>query len=94
MTASRGSKILCAAILFAGVAAPASTALAAPVPPLANLDLSCSDFTHNQDGSWNPAHPIAIAGMVINVISSFHAGDTIGGVDLGAILDRDCRNPK
>lgn len=79
------------AILCAGMVAAASAAVAAPAPPLENLSLSCSDFTHNDDGSWNPAHPVAIAGLVLNVIRSFRAGESIAGVDLGAILDRDCR---
>lgn len=86
-----GIRGLWAATLCAGIVVAAWSALAAPAPPLENLSLSCSDFQHNDDGSWNPAHPVAIAGLVLNVIRSFRAGESIAGVDLGAILDRDCR---
>lgn len=90
MIARRRPRLLCAALIAAGIVAVAAAALAAPAPPLENLGLGCGDFTHNDDGSWNPAHPVAIAGLVLNVIRTFRAGESIAGVDLGAILDRDC----
>jgi len=58
---------------------------------LSNLNLGCSDFTRNRDGTWSPAHSIVVGVMAIRPTLSFRAGDRVGGTNLGAILDDECK---
>lgn len=80
-------------ILVAALALTAQAAPAPALPTLASLNLSCSDFKQDSQGGWSPAHPISIGAMTMTAVTSFHAGDTVGGqngVDLGTILDKEC----
>ena len=73
------------------------TAQATPAPApgtLDSLNLSCADFERNSDGSWSPAHALTIGAMTVSAVSSFRAGDIVGGrngVDLGTMLDKECK---
>lgn len=73
------------------------TAQATPAPApgtLDSLNLSCSDFERNSDGSWSPAHALMVGAMTVSAAASFRAGDIVGGrngVDLGTMLDKECK---
>ncbi|HLI21124.1 MAG TPA: hypothetical protein VKV32_08405 [Stellaceae bacterium] len=76
------------------VTAAVLTAQAASLPTLESLNLSCTDFKQNSQGWWSPTHPISLGVMTLTAASYFHAGDSVGGrngVDLGAILDKECK---
>lgn len=83
-----GLTMLLAAAVLTAQAMPAPA-----LPTLASLNLSCGDFKQNSEGWWSPTHPISIGAMTMTAVTSFHAGDTVGGengVDLGAMLDKEC----
>jgi hypothetical protein len=66
------------------------------LPPPLGPNLSCSDFTHNADGTWSAAHPVRIttsaASMTLFALAHFGPGGSgiFVGVDVGAIVDRSC----
>jgi hypothetical protein len=86
------------AALLAGIAlflsAPLTFAQRSDQPTLTSLNLSCSDFHHNQNGMWSPVHPIQITspnGIVkLGPGASFGKGNAMGGVRLGAVLNKEC----
>jgi hypothetical protein len=61
-----------------------------PQPTLASLNLSCSDFHDNQNGSWSPTHPISIGGATVGPGASFGPGVIIAAVPLAALLNKEC----
>jgi hypothetical protein len=69
---------------------PQPPALSATAPTLASLHLACSDFKHNADGSWSPLHPLTLRGATMNPGASFNAGASFNGVELPALLDKEC----
>jgi hypothetical protein len=61
-----------------------------PGPTLKDLHLSCSDFTHNKDGSWSPLHPVQLGGVQLKTGAAISRGAAFGGVDLHALLNDEC----
>jgi hypothetical protein len=59
-------------------------------PPPAKQTVKCADFKHNEDGSWSPVAPVTINGVMMSPDVSFRAGAQMGGVDIGAMLDKKC----
>ena len=90
-------RALCAALMFiatlgTGTVAAAQGASAQTTSELSRLRLSCGDFAHNRDNTWSPTHSIVVGVMAVSPTSSFRAGDSVAGADLGAILDRECND--
>jgi hypothetical protein len=61
--------------------------------------LDCADFVRNPDGSWSPARQMTIPNLNGGRVSmgpgvTFKEGAKFVGVDLGAILDRQCSRPE
>jgi hypothetical protein len=73
----------------------AETAPPAPAPPPA-LDIPCDGFVRNPDGSWTPTRDVDIpnptgAGVVtVGAAVSFRPGGSLLGLDLAAVLERQC----
>jgi len=57
---------------------------------LKSLNLTCSDFRQNQDGSWSTVHAVGWGTISIPANVSFKAGITLNGVDIAAILNKEC----
>jgi len=57
---------------------------------LKSLKLACSDFRHNQDGTWSTAHAVAWGTVAIPANVSFKPGITLNAVDIAAILNKEC----
>jgi len=58
-------------------------------------ELDCADFHRNPDGSWSPSRQMTIPNLNGGRVSmgpgvTFKAGEKFVGVDLGAVLDRQC----
>ena len=93
--------LLCMACLFTASHAGAQTGQlpltsAAGSPPQSVLPspFRCSNFRHNSDGSWSPLRPVTIrTGDTTATVApgvSFATGATFAGVDLAAVLNRQC----
>jgi hypothetical protein len=93
--------LLCIACLFAASHASAQTGQqpltsAAGYPPQEVLPspFRCANFTHNSDGSWSPLRPVTIrTGDTTATVApgvTFGTGATFAGVDLAAVLNRQC----
>jgi hypothetical protein len=64
-------------------------------PTLASMNLSCSDFKQNQNGSWSPLHTVQITrahgtGVKMGPSTSFDDRAVFGGVRLAQVLQREC----
>ena len=87
------SKLLVALVTLM-VAAPA---LADLQPPPAHIQIpACNLFGENSDGSWSPKTPVTMNGPNGQVSmlpgTSFRPGTLLlGRLDLGAVLERQCR---
>jgi hypothetical protein len=59
-----------------------------------SIDERCQAVSELPDGSWLVERPV-IFGRTIRVESgaTLYVGEVIEGVDLGAVLRRDCRGP-
>jgi hypothetical protein len=68
-----------------------AAATEAPAPKLQDLHLSCSDFKHNRDGSWSPLHPVQVGADKMVPGASFREGVAMSGVDVGALLNQECK---
>ena len=75
-------KTLTTALLLAGFTSSVVFAQARP--------LTCADFQRNPNGSWSALTPITLNGVSFGPGVSFTAGVSFGGIDLGAILNRQC----
>jgi hypothetical protein len=67
-----------------------------PIPANAQTpQIDCSQFRHNDDGSWSPLVPVRITGpngsVQIGPGVSFREGVAFMGIDLAALLDQQCR---
>jgi opacity protein-like surface antigen len=62
----------------------------APEPTLDSLHLTCSDFTHNDDGSWSPVRAISFNGVIMSPDVSYRKGENINGVKIVELLDNEC----
>ena len=68
----------------------------APPAPAPVLDIPCDGFARNPDGSWTPTRDVNIpnptgAGVVtVGSAVSFRPGVPILGLDLAAVLERQC----
>jgi hypothetical protein len=76
-------------------AAPDSSPAPADQPTLASLNLSCSDFKRNENGSWSPVHAVTITaedgtGVKMGPNTSFGGRTVFGKVRLAAILKKEC----
>ena len=69
-----------------------SVAIAQTSPPatLKSLNLSCSDFKQNTNGSWSPLHTVQIGPASIGTGVSFSPGVSFGGVNLAVLLNTEC----
>jgi len=66
-------------------------------PTLASLNLSCSDFKRNENGSWSPVHAVTITaedgtGVKMGPSTSFGGRTVFGKVRLAALLKKECSN--
>ncbi|HTV80211.1 MAG TPA: hypothetical protein VMF03_18305 [Steroidobacteraceae bacterium] len=60
------------------------------VPTLATLNLTCSDFKRNQDGTWSARHPLQIGPSRVSPDVPLKPGGTYGGIDLAGTVDKEC----
>ena len=66
---------------------PPQTMLATP-----NLQLNCAYFQRNSNGSWTQQGPVTVNGQTLDVSGvRINPGTVIGGINLGAALNRQCR---
>jgi hypothetical protein len=77
------------------VMAAAAAALAQGPGPLTKR-IPCDAFKKQDDGSWRPTRDVNVElpdGTVLTVGAavSFTPGTPIRGLDLGAVLDKECR---
>jgi hypothetical protein len=81
-------------VLVAAVSAEGLTshviAADAPEPTLDSLHLTCSDFTHNDDGSWSPVRAISFNGVIMSPDVSYRRGERINGVRIVELLENEC----
>jgi hypothetical protein len=97
MSYSRAIPALCAITLamvsFSIFAqGPSAVGQQPPGPPtLESLHLTCSDFKHNQDGTWSPVHPMQIGAAAIGPSNSLREGTYVADYDLAAMLNKVCR---
>jgi hypothetical protein len=63
--------------------------------PTGQMELDCSRFTHNPDGTWSVNQPLELfsdTGRVrISPGPPFKPGMSLGGLDIAKMLDRQCR---
>lgn len=96
MTAKQAHRIVFT--VLAGVAlaasasgfAQASRQQAPQEPTLKSLKLTCGDFKHNQDGSWSTVHAVEWGTVGVPANVSFKPGITLNGVDIAAVLNKEC----
>jgi hypothetical protein len=88
-TAAMGAMVLGITSLHAFAQAAATEA---PAPKLKDLHLSCSDFKHNPDGSWSALHPVQVGADKMPPGVAFREGVAISGVDVGALLNQECKS--
>ena len=69
---------------------PRRPAPSAKAPTLASLNLTCGDFKQNADRSWSPQHSLTVRGATMNPGASFNTGAAFNGVDLPALLNKEC----
>jgi hypothetical protein len=84
---------LLSVVLVAGSAGClASSAIAddKPEPTLTSLHLDCSDFVHNNDGTWSPVQAISFNGIIMSPDISYRVGDVIDGVKIVELLEHEC----
>lgn len=85
------------AILFAASQAVAETApAAAEGPGPLSKRIPCDAFKKQDDGSWSPTRDVNVElpdGNVLTVgpAARFTPGRSIRGLDLGTVLERECR---
>ncbi|HXY57109.1 MAG TPA: hypothetical protein VEH76_00860 [Methylocystis sp.] len=77
----------------AAMATAATLLLLSSAAP-AQQPISCSDFRHNEDGSWTPLKSVTIGGpqrtAQFGPDMTLRAGVVVNGVDLGGLLDVMC----
>jgi hypothetical protein len=61
-----------------------------PEPTLSSLHLDCSDFVHNNDGSWSPVRAISFNGVIMSPDISYRVSDVIDGVKIVELLELEC----
>ena len=85
-------KLATIALVAASTVSLASRVIAAdvPEPTLDSLHLTCSDFTHNDDGSWSPVRAISFNGVIMSPDVSYRRGEIINGVKIVALLENEC----
>jgi hypothetical protein len=89
-----GTIALVAVARLTFAATPASTA-PDDQPTLASLNLSCSDFKRNENGSWSPLHDVTITaedgtGVRMGPTTSFGGRTVFGKVRLAQLLKKEC----
>jgi hypothetical protein len=82
-------------MVLIGAATALFTTTALAQSGLSHFGLACSDFRESDNGLWTPNHHITINGpsgeVTISPALSFRAGLAFMGVDLGTMLDQECR---
>jgi hypothetical protein len=90
-------RYLATVVLFLASQASAETAAPAGPGPLSKR-VPCDAFVKQQDnGSWSPTRDVNVElpdGTVLTVgpAASFTPGAPVAGLDLGAVLERECRS--
>ncbi len=68
---------------------------APPGPYQPRPSLQCADFKRSPGGGWSALSPIRLPGpqgpVQLLAGQSFADGDYVGGMDMGSVLERDCR---
>ncbi len=63
--------------------------------PTGQMELDCSRFAHNPDGSWSVKQPLELFtdnGRVrVSPGPPFKPGMSFGGLDIATMLDQQCR---
>ena len=62
----------------------------APERTLISMHLACSDFVHNNDGSWSPVRAISFNGVIMSPDVSYRSGAVIDGVKIVELLENEC----
>ena len=63
-----------------------------PIQAVPNVPLDCAYFQRNSNGSWTQQRPVTVDGKTMNVPGKIISGGTVvGGIDLPAALNRECR---
>ena len=79
-----------AAILSATLSACANTG----VVPSSYADERCRSVSEQTDGSWRIERPVVFGRTVrVDGGATVYNGEVFDGVDLGAVLQRTCRDP-
>jgi hypothetical protein len=79
---------LSAATLAAALAGCAQTIVEGSFPE------RCRAVLEQPDGSWLVRRPIVFGrGIRVEAGATLHKGEVVNGVDLGAVLQRTCRDP-
>lgn len=83
---------LASAVLLSTSAGLVFPVAAADVPErtLISMHLACSDFVHNNDGSWSPVRAISFNGVIMSPDVSYRSGAVIDGVKIVELLENEC----
>jgi hypothetical protein len=56
-----------------------------------NIQLNCAYFQRNSNGSWTQRSPVTVNGETLDTPGvRINTGTIVGGIDLGATLNRQC----
>jgi hypothetical protein len=90
-----------AQVMTKSPSAQASPQQASPLQPTSpestmqatsNIQLTCAYFQRNSNGAWTQRSPVAVNGQTLDIPGvRINPGTIIGGIDLGAALNRQCR---
>jgi hypothetical protein len=89
------SGIAAAALLLSAVAT--APAYAAPGVTEPDAAVACQAFQRSGNGGWTATAPTVLnftngTSLAISPGATFAAGNTIGGIEVTAVLDRHCGN--
>jgi len=60
----------------------------------AKVAVDCGAFKANSNGSWTSTRATKVGSVSMSAGGTFFPGVTLGGVDLAAQLDRQCRSSR
>ena len=87
--------VAAAAMLAALGALPAMSS--AQTNSLPDGGIACGDFARGANGQWTVLRPATISphGTVLNLMpgQTFTPSEMVGGIEITAVLDRNCGNP-
>lgn len=60
---------------------------------VAKVPVECSAFKANSNGSWTSIRATKVGSVSMSAGGTFFPGVKLGGIDLGAQLNQQCRSP-